>query len=168
MSGADTSLAIGLCIALAVSLGNWRAWGWLLAGAASYAVSTIYWRLGLPYGAFIGGLCDAAICLAVYFLAKLRWELWVWRLYQVSVGVNFIYLGGTMGVWGSLQHNDYAIILEAINWLALIFIGGTGWAQMVGAADVSDAPNRPWSRVRRLAQALYRPRAHAAFTKAGR
>ncbi len=168
MSVVDTMLAIGLCFALAFSVGNKRAWGWLLAAATAYIVSTLYWRSGQPYAPFIGGMLDALICLAVYFFAAYRWELWVWRLFQVSVGVNLYYLAGTYGIVPSLGHNDYSIMLEAINWLALAFIGGTGAFQDAGASYASDAATRPWYSIHRIVGALYRARTHAPFHKAGR
>lgn len=159
MSEVDAALAIGLCFALAFSVGNRRAWAWLLAIAGSYVVSTIYWRSGLPYGGFMAGMCDAAVCLAVYFFGRLRWELWIYRLFQFSVAVNLVYLGVTLGLIADLRlHNAYSITLEAINWAALLFIGGIGALQAAGASDVAAAAHRPWSRVHRLVQALYRSR----------
>lgn len=163
MTGVDIGLLVGLMLALAISIGNRRAWGWLFAAAASYAVSTLYWRSGLPYPSFIAGLCDAAICLAVYFFARLKWEMWVWRLFQVSVGVNIIYLAGSLNVIPSLSHNDYSVILEIINWLALAFIGGTGFVQLIGASDVT-ASRGFAGRIRGLVGSLSRSRKDTPFT----
>ncbi len=169
MTEVDTVLAIGLCFALAFSVGNKRAWGWLLASATSYVVSTAYWRSGLPYGPFIAGMCDAVVCLGVYFFAALRWEMIVYRLFQVSVGVNFLYLGITLGVIPSrVDHATYAIALEIINWLALLLIGGSGALQVAGAADVPAAVHRPWYSAHRLVHALYRSRKAPAFHKVSR
>jgi hypothetical protein len=169
MTGVDTSLLIGLCVALAVSVGNKRAWGWLLAGAASYTASVLYWRSGLPYAPFIAGMCDALICLAIYFWAKTRWEMMVWRLFQASVLVNIVYLGGTLNAWPSPSHNAYSIILELINWAALLWIGGNGAYQPVGAStDALPTAGGPLRRLHRALSALHKPRATPAFTKAGR
>lgn len=168
MTGVDTSLLIGLCVALAVSVGDKRAWGWLLAGAASYTVSVLYWRSGLPYAPFVAGMCDALICLAVYFKAKYRWEMMVWRIFQASVLVNIIYLGGTLSAWPSLSHNAYSIILELINWAALLWIGGNGAFQPVGESDASFTAARPLRSLRRALSTLHEPRATPAFHKAGR
>lgn len=174
MTGTDTALALGLCFALAFSMGHPRIWAWLLAAAASYTVSSLYWRAGLPYAPFIAGMCDALIVLAVYFLGKERWEMWVWRIFQVSVGVNLFYLAQQYGIpyrlglrW-SLSHNDYSIILEVINWVALLFLGGTGVAQPVGGSHASGAVAGIASRLRRLALPLFGPRAHPPFHKAAR
>ena len=168
MSEVDAVFAIALCFALAFSVGHRRAWGWLLSAAASYIVSTIYWRSGQPYGAFIAGMCDALVCLAVYFFAALKWEMAVYRLFQLAVGVNFYYLGVTLGIFPSLSHNDYAVILEIINWLALLLIGGSGALQVAGATDAPDAVSRPWYSVHRLVLSLYGTRKAPAFHKVPR
>jgi hypothetical protein len=168
MTSADLFLLTGLIVALAVSVGNFRAWGWLLAAAASYAVSTVYWRTGLPYGAFIAGMCDALLCLAVYFVGRLKWEMWVWRVFQLSVLVNFVYLGGTLQVWPVFSHDTYSIVLEAINWIALLWIGGHGAVQAVGASDDATASGVAWRRVYRALLPLYRERKDAPFYKAAR
>lgn len=163
MSDADVALLIGLLVALVVSYRSNRAWGWLLAAAASYTSSTIYWRSGLPGAPLVGGLCDAAVCLAIYFYGQFKWEMWLWRLFQLSVAVNLVYLAGMAGMIASLSHNDFAAILEAINWIALIFIGGTAIFQMTGAPNAF--AGRPWDRVRRAMLSLQRERKTPAFHK---
>lgn len=159
MTEVDTGLAAGLCLALAVSFGNWRAWGWLLAIACSYVVSTIYWRSGMPYGAFIAGMCDATVCLGLYHFARVKWELWVWRLFQFSVAVNLIYSAMTIGVIASRFHNEYSVILETVNWIALAFIGGSGAMPPIGAHDVDPADHSIRGRFLRLVRPLYELRA---------
>lgn len=165
MSLDDTALAIGLVFALALSVGNMRAWVWLLAGAASYTVSTIYWRLGGGDAPFVAAMCDAMICLAVYFKGKLRWETVTGWLFIGMVAINGLYYLNTLGVapsFGKLSRNDYAIILLGINWLALLWIGGTGAAQFIGAGHVSyGGASRGFGR---LMRSLYRPRHHPPFT----
>jgi hypothetical protein len=163
MTAADISLTIGLIVALAVTVGNVRAWGWLGTIAASYVVATIYWRLGGPEAPFVAGMCDAAICLAVYFLARNKWEIVVGKLYLASVAVNMVYYFGTMGLVASLSHNDYAAILEAINWLALIWIGGTTSLQLVGEDDGVSAHSL-CRNLYRLMHPVFRPRRHPPFT----
>jgi hypothetical protein len=172
MTGTDTMFAIGLCVALALSLGQTRLWVWLLTAAVSYTVSVLYWRSGLPYAAFVAGLCDALICLGVYFFGRMRWEMWVWRLFQVSVGVNLYYLmqqygiPSRLGLSWSLSHNDYSIILEVINWIALLFLGGTGAVQPVGGSHASNASGGLVGGLRRAALPLFRKRTHPPFHRA--
>lgn len=163
MSAADISLLVGLMVALALTTGNLRAWGWLGAMAVSYAFSTIYWRLNGPEAAFVAGMSDAAICLAVYFLARRKWEIVIGRLFLVSVAVNMVYYFGTMRLVASLSHNDYGAMLEAINWLAMLWIGGTGLLQMVGEDDGVSAHSLS-HHLRRLMLPVFRPRAHPPFT----
>lgn len=166
MTEVDTWLLGGFLLALGVSFGNWRAWAWLGASAASYVLSTVWWRSGLPYPSFIGGMADALICLGVYFVGKYRWEMWGWRLFQVSVLVNIVYLGGTLGAWASLPHNAYAVMLEAVNWLALLWIGGNGAVQAIGAAHADPAAHSLVGRLRGIVRHLYRERTQPAFHKA--
>ena len=176
MSYVDTAFSIGLILALAFSIGNARAWAWLGAGAASYIVSTIYWRLGLPHAPFIGGLADAAICLAVYLWGRYRWEMIVWRLFQASVAVNVVYASILFVLikvlhyppdfpHASLLHNAYSGMLEVINAIALLWIGGNGAMQIIGATNAHR--DRPWRRVLGPVSALYRERKDVPFYKVG-
>lgn len=165
MSIDDTALAIGIVFALAFSVGNMRAWGWLLAGAASYIVSTIYWRVGGSDAPFVAAMCDAMICLAIYFKGKMRWETVTGWLFIGAVAINGLYYLNTIGVapeWASLRYNDYAFTLLGINWLALFWIGGTGAAQIIGAGHVSYGGAR--RGLSRLMHSLYRPRHSPPFT----
>lgn len=160
MTAVDTALMIGAAVALALTGMNLRAMAWVLAMAASYAVSTVYWRMGLPHGAMVAGLADAAICLGVYFFGQLRWEMHLWRLFQASVAVSIIYLGGDLGAWPELSHNAYSVMLVAINWAVLALIGGTGIAQAIGAANVYSVHG-----VLGPLHSLFRERKTPAFTK---
>ena len=92
MTGVDFSLLIGLLVALWLSAQSRRAVWWLLAAAGSYVLSTVSWRLQWPMAEVITALGDAAVCLCVYFWARYRWEMWVWRLCQLSVAISTIYL----------------------------------------------------------------------------
>lgn len=164
MSFVDVSLLSGAILAALLAWRTPRGVLWIVAGALSYTVSVIYWRSGLPYAEGIAGLCDAAVCIAIYFFGRERWEMLIWRLFQTSVAINFLYLAGNIGVFYGVPHDAYSAMLEAINWLALILIAGNGLAQMVGAS-LGDA-HRPWHRFRNLARALRTKRARDPFTKA--
>lgn len=159
----DTLLLGGLAVALALSIGNLRAWGWLAAIATSYAISAIWWRVGLPGPAFIGGALDALICLGIYFWGRLRWEMVVWRLFQLSVLVNLITLAGDYGYILALPHGVHSTILEAINWLALAWIGGTGAVQNVGAAHATGS--RFMRHLLGFVASLHRERTQPPFTQ---
>jgi len=106
------------------------------------------------------------VCLVFVLLGGLCWVFWVWRLVQFALLVNLIYLGASIGGTGSQLHNAYAVTLEAVNWLALFWIGGNGLAQAIGAANADPAVHSPGGGLRRLVRALYRQRAHPPFYKA--
>lgn len=181
MSAYEQSLFIGFAVAALVAIicSNRRALMWVMVAGGVYAltelyarafgqttftVSTFRWDFHVPTGPLVSGLFDAGICLAVYFFGRLRWELSVvWRLFQASLGVNLYYLASLahLPYLPSLSHNDYAITLEIINWLALLFIGGTAILLRTGAADAF--ARGPWGSLRRALAALYRQRARPAF-----
>lgn len=169
MSYVDLGLLAGFVVAMVLGAGQQRVWGWLFAGAMSYVVSVIYWRSGLPYGAAVAGLCDAAVCLSVYFLGRYQWEMWVWRIFQTAVAVNLFYLAqqygipARLGLMWSLSHNDYSVMLEALNWIALLLLGGTGVLQMAGGLDASNAVSNAAGGLRRLVRPLFRPREQPHF-----
>jgi hypothetical protein len=185
MSGYELALLIGFAIAVLVAAicQNRRAVGWLCLAAGVYIISEIYarvfgqttftvstfrWDFQVPTGPLVSGLFDAGIVMAVYFFGRFRWELSVvWRLFQASLGVNIWYLAtlARVPLVPSLTHNDYAAILEIINWLALLFVGGTAILLRTGAADAF--ATGPGGRVRRALAALYRERSAVPFTHRG-
>ena len=166
MTEVDIWLLGGLCLALIAVRGQKRPTGWLLAIAAAYVASTLYWRSGAPYGAFVGGMCDMLISLAAYLWGKERWETkWVRWLFLFSATINLYHLAGLYGITpASLPHNAYAAMLEAVNWLALAFIGGVGLLQPVGGSNASATPGGFRGSLRAIAVALHRPRAEPPFT----
>ena len=166
MTGVDFSLLIGALICALVSWRNRRGLLWIGAGALSYIVSTIAWRFNLSMAEVVTGFADVTLCLAVYLFAKYRWELAIWRLYQVSVGISILYLAGNLGITSRWDHEMYAILLEAVNWLLLIFIGGMGVAQRIGTSDVR--AGGLGGRIRDFARSLQRERKIPAFTRVPR
>jgi hypothetical protein len=166
MTSVDLSLAIGFLIALGLSalVQNRRGMAWLVVGAASYVSATLAWRLSLPMAEVITALGDAAVCLGVYFAGRYRWEMWIWRLFQVSVGISTLYLAAQLGIVSRIDHEVYAILLEVVNWLVLLSIGGSAALQWVRGSNA--LAHRPWNRVRGLVMALWRERRTPPFTKA--
>ena len=163
MSWYQGALLIGAIIAALIAWGNWRAIGWLVALQVSIAVSVAYWNAGWPYGELVAGTTDAAVCLLIYFFGRYQWEMWIWRLSQLSVAVNCFYLAGNIGIFYNIPHDVYSSILEAINWVAILSIGGTAILSRLDI-DVGSA-HRPWQRLR---GALLSVRAKAPFTQARR
>ena len=163
MSDIDLALLIGAIIASVISYRvNPRGILWIALAAYSFVVSTIYWRSGLPYPEGVAGACDALVCLGVYFYGREMWEMAIWRLFQTSVAVNFLYLAGHLGIFVSIDHTVYSSMLEAINWLILLLIGGMGLLQRLGVSHDGGA-RRPW---RRVYLALHSLRREAPFHKA--
>lgn len=150
-----------------------RAWLWIALGAASYTISVIYWRHVPPlgYAEGVAGACDAVVCLSIYFMAKERWEKFLYVLFATSVAVNFLYLGGNIyvGTWAfgfpmyipHVDHEVYSSLLEVLNALVLLLIGGMGLGRRIGATDARS--HRPWSYVHRAMQALHAPRKSPHF-----
>lgn len=165
MSIWNLSLLVGALVAAAFSLHNPRALLWIFAAAVDYTVSVVYWRTGLPYAEFVAGMCDATVALSLYFLAHERWELVVYRLFQISLAVNIFFLAGNLGILPMVSQDTYATILEILNWLALLLIGGIGVAQWVGAPIA--AAHRPAGRVDRALRALRSPRKTRPFHQVG-
>lgn len=159
MSIFHIALIIGALVAALLSWGDWRAIGWLVAAQISLAVSVAYWGSGLPYAEAVAGMCDAAICLCVYFWGRFNWELVVWRAFQLSVLVNIVYLAGNIGIFATIPHDVYASLLEFINWSVILFIGGAGLLRRING-------NPGWARrrFRNVGSSLYRERAEAPFT----
>ena len=167
MSTIDWSLLIAAVLVSAASWRNPRAILWVVLAAVDFAISTVYWRSGLPYAEGVAGACDAAVCLGIYFAARQRWELWIWRLFQTSVAINFLYLAGNIGIFTPIDHEVYSSALEAINWLTLLLIGGMAGAQWIGASIAS--AHRPWSPrgvLHRTLMALRHQRRETPFHKA--
>ena len=149
MTEVDIGFLLGASLVALLSLRNPRGVLWVAVAALSYVVSALAWRLNWPYAAFTTGLCDAAVCLAVYFGGKQRWELWVWRIYQVSVAASLIYLASSLRIFSNIPHDVYSVVLEVCNWAVLLVIGGTAILQLIGADD-DVGITRSWRGVHRL------------------
>lgn len=132
MSVWQLSLLIGACAASLLCLRLPRAHLWILAGAAAFVLSTGWQRLGLPYHAAFTLACDSAVCLGIYFFGRERWEIGLFRIFQVSVLTSLVFLAGPISLFGAtllLSHTVYVIFLEMWNWIALLLIGGVGLSE---------------------------------------
>jgi hypothetical protein len=113
-----------------------HAWLWISAGAASFVASTAWARHGMPAPHLFTAACDAAVCLMIYQLAKKKWELYLFRIFQASVLVSLSVLASHFwGVAGTKY--VYVTMLELLNWLALALILCTGIMQKVGEQNGS-------------------------------
>ena len=158
MTETDLSLLVA---AILVSLLSWRRNRrgvlWICVAALSYLNGDLAWRLGLPYAEALTGFGDAGVCLAVYIWGREKWESAVWRLYLASMAVSGFYLAGNLGVFVTIPHDVYSILMELVNWLLLLLIAGISILRMVGANDVGSLG--PLGRLYRLSFHARRERA---------
>lgn len=161
MNSFQIALLIGATITALISSHLPRAWLWIGCGAVSFIASTAYARYGLPYPPAFTLACDAAVCLAIYGLAKEKWELLAYDVFRLSVLISLLHLFGAIE-----SHWLYVVALELCNWLALLVIGGTAilagvagenstfgpWLVRLRGAQLSlrkARPARPWYEVAR-------------------
>lgn len=149
------TLAIMAVIALTLAWDVPRARLWIAIIAWSFFISSGAWdALGheVPrFHAFITLLCDCVVCLTVYHAARERWEIWLYRLFLVSVFSSVIRLAGWIDT-----NILYASLLEIINALAFIMISGVGLLDRIARHGTS-SPFR--YRVRRGGHARISARA---------
>ena len=128
-------LALG-GFALFVTAVSWnvpRARLWIVLGALSFIVSSVWWDIGLPYGAWAGGLTDLAICLIITETARDRWELWFSYTFGLMMLVDALNLMGLVP-----SHFIFAVTLELLNWAALFIVFITALLQWIGQDVVFD------------------------------
>lgn len=118
-----------------------RAWLWIAAMAASFAVSVTYLYLPGPWWLpqpGIAMMCDAVVFLAVREMGRDRWEIYgLGTLLMISVTLSLMQTAARIaGFPPQLPSEVYAIALEIINYLALILIGGVGLLDRIEASDV--------------------------------
>lgn len=162
MTTIEGTMLVGYTVGALVAFGQWRAMIWLAVGAVVFIASSLYWRAGLPHPELFAGCLDAAVCLGIYFGGRQRWEMWVWRLFQVMLLLNIMRLAGTLGIFHNVDHIAYAIMLEAMNWLVIIVAGGTAGLQRIGY-DHGRAID-PWRGVSGVVRSLCAQRRTPPFT----
>lgn len=96
-----------------------RARLWIMAGVGSYILSLLYSDFRLPYPPAFAVVCDFCVCMMIYALAKQQWELKLMLLFQISIVLNILELGGYIP-----DRYLYVYVLDAVNLLALFLIGG--------------------------------------------
>lgn len=161
MNSFQLALAIGAAFVGLISVHLDRALLWITAGAVSFIASTAYGRYGLPLPPLFTAVCDACVCIGIYLYATQRWELGVYRLFQLSVLVSIVFLG--MIFLSPVEtHFWYVTVLECINWAVLLLITGTAVAQWVGA-DGDRTAGSPRRLVRWAERALLSPAPPRAY-----
>ena len=146
MNEFQIALLIGAVIASLLSLRLPRAQLWIWTMAAAFVLPTAWQRADLPFHpAFTLG-CDAGVCLAIYFFGREKWEIGLYRIFQASVLTSLLFLAGPLEVFGTvfyMSNYGYVVVLEMLNWLALLLIGGVGLSEILkGQADESASGDR--------------------------
>lgn len=154
----QTALATAALIVGMLVFDNRRALAWLLVGVIDFIVCAVYQQVDpqiVPYPMFTG-LVDASVCLGIYLLGRYRWEVWLFRVFQLSVLFSVLRLFEIIDTTYT-----YVAMLELANWLALFVIGGTHLLRHVNGLGLLGDPAR-W-RLRNLDRALNAKRAHPPF-----
>lgn len=154
----------------------WRARGdrtalkWLLAAAASYAISAAWRRLDGPSPYVMAAACDALVCFAVYAVGKLEWEMRLWRIFQFALFVNIVNVGYAAGLLPIVEEPVWALLqsglLDLCNLAVLAWIWINGARQPAGGADGLSPFHRALRGLHRVAESLHRERTHLPFWKA--
>lgn len=126
--------------------GNIRGIVWIVVLVLDAVASDAYKDAGLPFPDAVMATADFTMCVALYYIAAHRWELWLFVLMQFSMLVSIVYLAGTIIAgpdW--IDVTDYLSVLELINYAAIILIGGvTGF---VVSGHFNGTAFAPWRRV---------------------
>lgn len=162
MQSYHIALAVAAILTLSVSWKTQRAWLWIGALVLSFGASVFYLRLyehlesmnllaiffpeyfGRPIvpletewlpPSIIAAVCDVLVCIALHMFGREAWETkWLYRLMLGSVAVNILYATGVILGFPPIPDQDtLGIILEIINYLALLLIGFTGITDLLKA-----------------------------------
>lgn len=154
MSMIDTIYLLVVGAVILVSLGNRRGIFWVTALAASYFLSGAYWRSGGGHGELVAGLTDGTVILLIVLFGVYIWELWVGLILLTAMATNIIYLISTLTGAGFLDHAIYSVVLELLNALALIMIGGVSAFMQKGSTD--GVAFNPWLHIFGLSRPFVR------------
>lgn len=103
-----------------------HAWLWISLGAVNAIVCNYFYHYNLPYPAAFTLACDALMCLVIQAVARERWEISIFILYQFSVLVSAARLATVVGIWSVIDsEGTYRLTLELINWAILFMIFST-------------------------------------------
>jgi hypothetical protein len=153
------ALLVGAGVTALISWKVTHALLWIgLAGVNAVAGYLYLWR-DLPHPTAFIFAADCLLCLAVHWLAKERYELWIFHAYQFSVLISLLRLAGVI-----TNEYLYFTLLELVNWAVLLLISGTA---ILGKAGASGRfflhPWRPY--VLRIGNYLRSPRAKDHWSK---
>lgn len=153
MSVWNVILLSGVAAAALVAWGSWRYLAWLAAIVASYGMSVAYWDAHGPYAEVVTALGDGLIVAAIAGRARYLWELAIGLLYLVSMAVSMAYLANNIVGAHTLDHVLYSSLLEAINLVAALTLGGL--AAFDKAGMVNGVAFRPWLHIFGIVRPAY-------------
>lgn len=138
-----------------VSRENPRGLAWIAVLTVNYLVSSFNWSLGGPTPELVAGLCDAAVCLLIYFAGRYIWEMRLWLTCLTMLAVNFGYLLHNILNAGVFSHDVYASVLEVLMVASLAIIGGVSAFAEHGSTDGRSF--HPWRASRGFRRAAVDP-----------
>lgn len=138
------TVAIGVFL-LSIIGGNIRGAAWITAICFDVVLSDAYSTSGLPYPEAAMAVLDFSVCIAIWFFAAKRWELWLFVLLQFSMLVSIVDLGAGIISPGWIDRELYLLVLELINYAVLLLIGGVSGFAIAGR--IGGGAFAPWSRV---------------------
>lgn len=147
MSVFETIFLMAATAVLLLSLSGAHVRGtiWVLAIAFDAVISDAYSNAGLPFPeAFMAG-CDFFVCVALYYIAAHRWELWLFLIMQFSMLVSIVYLANEVWAPGWIGEDTYLTVLEFVNYAAILLVGGVSGFVIADRQD--GIAFRPWHRV---------------------
>ena len=154
------SLVLAAVITALLVSNDRRALIWIGVAAANFIACTLYQDSGLtipPYPLFVG-LMDATVCLALYIWGHLRWEMLLFRLFQLSVLISILRLSRIIDT-----NYVYVTALELVNWLALAVIGGAQLLRWAGHGRLGNIGAATFGNLRGAGLALFKERKRQPF-----
>jgi len=121
--------AAGIAAALAWNVP--RAVQWIALGGILYVFSAMWHNYGFPYPTAFGAATNLIMCYLLWIYADQRWELRIWNAYHLMLVVDVLFIFGYIR-----SQYAFAVSLEIINLIALIFIAGIGIAERVDGIRV--------------------------------
>jgi hypothetical protein len=144
------------------ALAAWSAWNvpravlWIGLGAFFYIVSAWWHNAGWPYATVFGAATNLVMCYLFWIWAEQRFEERLWNAYHLMLVIDVLFIFGYIR-----SQYDFAVSLEIVNAIALLFVIGVGIAERAdGIRARSPHPGRPGFVHRSLfaeRSAAYRP-----------
>lgn len=153
MSIYETLLLLTATAVLLLSLtaSSYRGAWWIVVIMSDAVISDVYVGTGFPVPDAFMATCDLSVCAVLYYLAAHRWEVWLLLVMQTSMLVSLLHLGASIAAPDWIDQEDYLLVLEIINYAAIILIGGvSGFViarRQTGAAFAARSRVLPFSGI---------------------